>query len=187
VYDTHLKRQASFKMPSDDFIYKNTRKLDLKFKKYRGRVLNELASVTGLQWREKHIYVYITAGVGWFSMPLTMSIHEKTDALLDTLIHELVHRILSENENWLLIKKRWFDLMRKYKQEKMETRTHIPIHAIHKHIFLKFFSRSHLNKEIKRMGQYKNYARSWEIVENDGFEDIIRSLNPKYKGLKKAR
>ena len=181
VYDEHLVRPEDFVMPSDDFLYKNTRKLELKWRKIEKKVLKELEDVTGLPWRENHIYIYITSGVGWFSLPLTLSITEDIDFLLHTLVHELIHRIISENENWASIEDRWFKLMEEYKDENFNTRTHVPIHAIHKHVYLKLFSQKELDLEIKKMRDIKDYARSWSIVQSGDYRKIIRSLNPKFK------
>ena len=182
IYYEHLALPKNFVIPKDEFIYKNTRKLELKWRKIEKNILKELENVTGLKWQESHIYIYVTSGVGWFSAPLTMSITEDIDFMLDTLIHELIHRILSENENWGNIKKRWSKLLGKYKKENLNTRIHVPIHPIHKHIFLKFFNQKRLELEIKRVKDNKDYARAWPFVESSNYKDIIKALNPKYKG-----
>lgn len=154
----------------------------MKWRKIEKKVLEELEAVTGLSWRESHIYVYITSGVGWFSAPLTMSITEDIDFLLHTLVHELIHRITLENENWPIIKERWFKLMEKYQKENFNTRIHVPIHAIHKHLYLKLFSQKELDQEIEKMRGIEDYARSWSIVQSEDYREIIRALNPKFKG-----
>lgn len=176
VYDEHLARAKKFKMPSDSFIYSNTSKLEKRWKKYEKIILQEISKVTGLKWQEEDIYIYITSGVGWFSMPLTMSIVEDIDFMLDTMVHELIHRIFSENQNWLEVKKNWLKLMGKYNKEKFNTRTHVPIHAIHKHLMLKFFNQKRLDNEIERCAKWPIYKRSWEIVERDDYHKIISQL-----------
>lgn len=183
IYDQRLAHPKGFVMPKDSFIYKNTRKLELKWRKIEKKILKELEKVTGLKWQESHIYIYITSGAGWFSEPLTMSITEDIDAMLDTLIHEFIHRILSENENWEIIRKKWFKLTGKtgkYKRENLNTRIHVPIHAIHKHIFLKFFSQKKLELEIERMKNDKDYAQAWKIVQSRDYKEIIKTLNPMF-------
>ena len=109
-----------------------------------------------------------------------MTILEDIDFMLDTLIHELIHRILSENENSQIIKKKWSKLIGKYKKENINARIHVPIHAIHKHIFLKFFNQKRLNIEIKRVEDDKDYARAWSLVQEADYKKIIRTLNPKF-------
>ena len=182
IYDEHLAHPKGFVMPTEKFIYKNVDKLELKWRKIEEKILKELEYVTGLKWQEADIYIYATSGAGWFSDPLTMSIVEDIDFMLDTLIHELIHRILSENENWEIIKKRWSKLMDKYKKENLNARIHVPIHAIHKHIFLKFFSQKKLELEIKRVKDDKDYARAWSLVEGQDYRAIIKAINPRFKG-----
>lgn len=181
IYYEHLALPKNFVIPTDKFIFKNTRKLELKWRKVEKKILKELGYITGLKWQESHIYVYITSGVGWFSAPLTMSITKDTDVMLDLLIHELIHRLLSENENWKIIKKRWSKLLDKYKKENLNARIHVPIHAIHKHIFLKFFSQKKLELEINRVKDNKDYARAWFFVQEQDYKLIIKALNPKFK------
>ena len=180
IYFEHLALPKNFVMPTDKFIHENTRKLELKWRRIEKKILKEIENATGLKWQESHIYIYITSDVGWFSAPLTMSITEDTDVMLDMLIHELIHRILSENENWVIIKRRWVKLLGKYKKENTNARIHVPIHAIHKHIFLKFFNQKRLELEIKRVKDDKDYARAWEIVQSGDYTKIIKALNPKF-------
>jgi hypothetical protein len=180
IYYEHLVLPKNFVIPKDEFIYKNTRKLELKWRRIEKKILKELENVTGLKWQESHIYIYVTSGVGWFSAPLTISIVKDADFMVEMLIHELIHRILSENENWNIIKTKWLKLMGKYKKENRNIRIHIPVNAIHKHIYLKFFSQKKLELEIKRVKDDKDYARAWEIVQSEGYKEIIKALNPKF-------
>ena len=180
IYQDRLVRDKGFMVPKNEVLFKNTRKLELKWRKIERKILKELGNITGLKWQESHIYIYITNGAGWFSSPLTMSITEDTGVMLDMLIHELIHRILSENENWQIVKKRWFKLTDKYKKENLNTRIHVPIHAIHKHIFLKFFNQKKLELEIKRVKDDNDYARAWEIAQAGDYKKIIKALNPKF-------
>jgi len=155
--------------------------LELKWRKIEKKILKELSCVTGLKWQESHIYIYITSGVVCFSSPLTMTILDDIDFMLDTLVHELIHRIISENENWQIIEKRWNKLIGKHKRESLNVRIHVPIHAIHKHIFLKFFNQKRLETEIERVKDDKDYARAWALVEKQDHKEIIKALNPRFK------
>lgn len=181
IYQKRLIKVKNFRAPKDEVFFKNTRKLELKWRKIEKKILKELEFVTGLKWQESHIYIYITRGVVCFSSPLTMTILDDIDFMLDTLIHELIHRIISENENWPIIEKRWNKLISKYKKENLNTRIHVPIHAIHKHIFLKFFNQKRLEIEIERVKDDKDYAQAWKIVQSGDYKEIIRALNPKFR------
>lgn len=173
-------------MPSEKLIDNNTDKLIAVWQKHEKNILTEIASVTGLKWRESHINAYVTAGVGWFSAPLTLSVDTNTNFLLHTLIHELIHRILNENENWPKLEKQYNQLLADFPDEETNTASHIPIHAIHKHIYLKYFSKKDVDKEIGFMKKNDPaYYRSWKHVDEIGFDNIIREyINNKYPGLK---
>ncbi|HVZ11156.1 MAG TPA: hypothetical protein VG941_01965, partial [Candidatus Paceibacterota bacterium] len=181
TYEEHLIKPAGLVPLKNDVLYRDTRKLELKWQKIEKKILQEISKITGLPWRESHIYIYITSNESWFSEPLTLSITRDTNTLLQILVHELIHRIISENENWMAIRNRWYKLMGKYEEEKLNARIHIPIHAIHRQIFLVFFGQKALQSEIERMKDDPDYARAWELVERDGYKNIIRALNPKFK------
>ncbi len=189
IYDTRLARNKKSKMPKEKVLIDNTRKIEALWRKHEKAVLTEISKVLNIPWREKQINIYMSWGVGWFSKPLTLSTKGPLDKkhtkwLLDTLVHELIHRIWSENKSYDMLRPRWERLMKKYNKETTNARIHIPVHAVHKHIYLNLFSEKDLRDEIKDMRKAKDYARSWEVVERDGYENIIRSLNPKYKAKK---
>ena len=111
LYDEALIRERDFKMPSDTILNAYLRKIEREWKKQGARILKEVARVTKLEWREKEIVIYITAGVYPYSDPMTLNPRSS----IHTLSHELIHRILSEPENREKIKKNWAKLMKKYK------------------------------------------------------------------------
>lgn len=164
-------------MPSDKILDAHTRKLKKAWAKYGEKILTEITRVTKLNWHEKEIVCYITAGVIQYSDPLTLNLLSD----IDTIIHELIHRILSEPENWGRIKRNWMILMKNYKGESQKTDTpHIVIHAVSAAIMKKLFGEKRLNRE-KRAVRDPKYIRSWEIVDRDGYTNIIKELT---RGLK---
>ena len=163
-------------MPSDKALDAHVQKLEKAWAKYGGKILTEIRRVTKLSWREKEIVCYVTAGVIPYSDPLTLNLRSD----IDTTTHELIHRIVSEPENWKRIKGNWMMLMKKYKSEPQRTKTHIVIHAIHAAILKKLFGEKRLKREKKAVRDQK-YIRSWKIVDVEGYENIIKVLT---KGLK---
>ncbi len=176
LYDQALARERGYKMPSGKSLGAHVRKLEQEWLKNGGNVLKEIARVTKLNWREKEIVCYITAGVIPYSDPLTLNLRSD----IDTLTHELIHRILSEPENWKRIKTNWMRLMKKYRNEAQKTKTHIVVHAIHAAILKKLFGEQRLKREKKAVHDSK-YIRSWAIVDADGYGNIVKELT---KGLK---
>ncbi len=109
-----------------------------------------------------------------FSDPLTLRIYNKTDYCVDVLIHELIHQLLTQNEagNWNV----WKYFHEKYKAESFKTRIHIPVHAIHWYIYLKFFSEKRLKRDIELDSKHFEYKKSWDIVAKEGYLNIIQNL-----------
>ncbi len=95
--------------------------------------------------------------------------------MVDTLTHELIHRILSELENWKRIRNNWQMLMRHYRQELPVTRTHIVVHAIHELVLLDMYGQRRLMRE-RRAVKNSAYKKSWKIVEKRGAKNIVRNL-----------
>ena len=61
------------------------------------------------------------------------------------------------------------------------TNSHILLHAVHKEIYLRLFDEKRLKRDIKKCQKYKDYKRSWEIVEKEDYENIINEFR---KGIK---
>lgn len=75
--------------------------------------------------------------------------------------------------------KSWKYFEKKYKNESHRTMIHIPLHAIHWHIFLKFFGQRNLDREIKKTNEYPDYKKAWDIVRTEGHRNIIREFKGK--------
>lgn len=176
LYDQALARKRDYKMPSYRVLDSHVRKVEKEWSKHGAKILNEIVRVTKLNWQEKEIVCYITAGIIPYSDPLTLNLRSD----IDTLTHELIHRILSEPENWKRIKSSWTKLMKKYKDEPQKTKTHIIVHAIHAAVLKKLFGEKRLKREKKVVLDPK-YIRSWAIVDVDGYGNIVKELT---QGLK---
>ena len=70
----------------------------------------------------------------------------------------------------------WDYFFRKYKNETLNTKIHIQVHAIHSHIYLKFFNKKRLERDVKLISHLKDYKRAWEIVQKEGYENIIKEF-----------
>lgn len=141
----------------------------------QGRVvLAEISRVSGLKWRQKKITVYVVGRIIPFSDPLTMPIYKSRIKFVDTLTHELLHQIQSQNRDEVLNFYKF--VYRKYKNESVITKNHIIVHAIHKYLYLKFFGVKRLNLDIKSCSRRIDYNRSWNIVQSEGYENLIKEF-----------
>lgn len=177
IYDQILLpiRGKEFKFPKKKDFSRIIKGLEEAWKKSGNKILAEISHVTRLKWHEKEIVIYITAGIHPFSDPLTLNVRGDTQHRIDVLTHELIHRIVSDKQNWTKLQRNWQTLMKTYKNETEITKRHVPIHAIHEHIFRKIFNSSRLNKEVKST-KHKDYQRAWEIVKQVGYKQIINKL-----------
>jgi hypothetical protein len=183
VYDKFCKEEwskrkskSSKKYPSYKEILNYIKKIEKLWKKEEKKVLLELSTVSHLRWKEKSVICYIIGRHIPFSMPLTMPVYKKPygkSYFIDVLIHELIHNLFWMNYDKL--KKSWVYIERKYKKESWATRCHIPLHALHTHIYLKFYNEKRLKRDIKSLPK-KDYRRSWAIVQKEGYQKIINEF-----------
>ena len=51
-----------------------------------------------------------------------------------------------------------------------------PLYALHFHIYRKFFDEQRLKRDMRRMKPLKACRRALEIVEKEGYEDILEQF-----------
>ena len=163
------------------------KRVEKLWKKDEKKILSELSRITGLKWKENEIICYVVDECISFSDPLTMPIYKKhfggyilKDRFIDKLIHEMIHRLFTQEESFKndKSKKAFAYFRRKYKKENWNTVLHIIVQAIHTHIFLKFYNEERLKREIKIVSTFSNpvYKKSWQIVQKEGYQNIIREF-----------
>ena len=167
------------------YVERYIERVKQKWQPISSEVLGFMAKISNLKWKAKTIPCYIVkiSTIGPISDPLTIPIQLKvgkkvfrltTDRFIDILIHELIHNLFIQNETI----DRYFDYLinKKYRKEGWNVAIHVPIHAIHQEIFLKFFDKKRLDREKKICENYPDYKRAWEIVEKEGSKEIIKEL-----------
>lgn len=184
IYDkflrTRKKKQKDY--PSRRKILNYIKKVEKIWRKDERKILREISKITRLEWKEKFIPCYIiTEGDFSLSYPMTIVMYKKPDFFIDVLVHELIHRIGVPEENSQRFKKSWEYINRKYKNETFKTKIHIRIHAIHNHIYLKFYNEERLKRDIKWASKHRDYRRAWEIVQKEDYQNIIKELNKRIK------
>jgi len=175
IWSKNLKSRPK-EYPSCEDILDYLTKIEKIWKSLSKKILIELSDVIRLKWHSKEIQCYVVGSCKPFSDPLTIPIYNDKKWFLDVLIHELIHRLFVENKNLIDSKKAWEYLDDKYKEESKIIRVHILLYAIHTHIYLKFFGKDRLLRNIKTMKSHKDYSKSWDIVEKEGYENIIKEF-----------
>jgi hypothetical protein len=163
-------RMVAMPYPEEKETKQAIKKIQKIWSKKEKMILFEIAKIAGLTWREKEIICYVVGKARGFSDPLTIGIKKNDpDFAVDTLVHELIHQVFLQNENKKSVRDMLKKLKKNYPAESRVTRIHIVIHAVHKKIYLKFFSQERLDLDKWRCEKNPEYKKAWEIVEKDGY------------------
>jgi hypothetical protein len=185
IYDQNCKEWARLakkdvkSYPSPRKILNYIKSVEKLWNKVGKKVLREISKVTSLKWKSKVIHCYVVGKCVPFSDPLTLPVYKEKDYFIDVLIHELIHQIFSQNLEETDRARKY--IQRKYKNESYKTRGHIPVHAVHAHIYMKFFDAERLERDFKAANKIPDYRRSWEIVKKEGYEKIIEEFVKRVK------
>lgn len=184
IYDDHFRdfyRRQKREYPDYGKLDAKRRRLEKAWEKDGPAMLAEMQKATGLRWKEKKIQCFVVGRCLPFSYPLTVSIYEEysIDYTIDVLTHELIHQLFVQNEEEM--KKVWEYVFKTYKKEEFNTIIHVPVHAIHHHIFTELLSKKRLEREIDSMEDHPDYKRSWDIVLEEGAENIIKEIRKRAK------
>ncbi|MBS3053048.1 MAG: hypothetical protein J4469_00960 [Candidatus Aenigmarchaeota archaeon] len=183
-YDQNFKKihKKEKDYPSHKNILDYIKQVQKLWGRYEKEILHELSVITGLKWKEKRITCYVVGRCIPFSDPLTLPVIEKyPDYFIDNLVHELIHQLFTQNGNIEKSKRAWNYINRKYRDKPFNTRIHIPLHAIHSHIYLRFFNEKRLSRDIKLIKFLPEYKKSWEIVREEGYKKIISEFRERVK------
>ena len=177
--ETPLDKKAK-KYPSQRKILNFIKKVEKLWRRAEKKILQELSIITHLKWKSKFINCYVVGRCTPFSDPLTLPVYEKLpDYFVDVLTHELIHNLFTQNSKRM--KKVLRYLRQKYPKETQKTRVHVLVHAIHSYIYYEFFDEKHLKRDTKSMNRYPDYKKSWQIVQKQGYKNIINEFVKRIK------
>ena len=169
-----LKKREQ-KYPSEKKIKNYIKRAEKEWKKQGRKILAEMSKIMSLKWKEEKIKCYIIGSGRSFSDPLTVKLSKNLSDFINTLTHEMIHQL--QTQNIKRMKKWWNYVYRKYKKEPELTKNHILLHSVHKKLYLKIFNKNRLKRNIKRDDTKPDYEHSWEIVEREGYENIIERFH----------
>ena len=153
------------------------KKIEKIWSKERRAILQELARVSKLKWKKKEITCYVVSDCRPFSDPLTLPAYNNKEYFVDVLTHELIHQLFTQEGNHKKAKKAWEYFHKKYKKESHITRIHIPLYAIHSHVYKKLFNEERMERDMYWIKFFPDYKKAWEIVKKDGYENILKELS----------
>lgn len=124
---------------------------------------------------EMHIF---GAGLNAMSNPLIMPIVSRggknltDDQFIETVIHEVVHRFVSNSENNTNIEKYWETIREEYKNETILTQNHIIVYTVLEIILSELFGTERLKDFINP--KHPEYQRAIAIVAEKGVENLVK-------------
>lgn len=145
-------------------------------------ILHGICDIFDLEFRQNIIDVNVAPWFTPISDPIVIGPAFATeDAIMNTITHELLHRLLTDNtaydydhdfiKDWEIL----FD-----KDHSMNTLVHIPVHAGLKKLYIDVIKRPDLvSFDIQEVKEYPDYAKAWEYVESNDYQKIIEQLNNK--------
>ena len=165
--------EKGIEYPSEKKIRNYIKKVEPEWRKVEKKVFSEISRLTGLKWNKKEVICYVIGYGQPFSDPLTMKLFDNKNDFIDTLTHECIHQIQVQN---MKVNKRWREYIgKKYAKENRVARNHVFIHAIHEKVYLKIFGEKRLKHELK-IRTKEDYIRAWEIVKEEGADNLIKVL-----------
>jgi hypothetical protein len=154
---------------------------------YEQNILSSMCTMLGLNFKQNIVDVYIAPWFYAFSDPMVLGVTFEPDEFVDHLTHELIHRLLSDN----LVTSPDFDYIEEWRnlfgtQHSFNALVHIPVHAVHKAIYLDVLKDSkRLEGDVSTLKKNNaaDYLKSWEYIEKEGYSEIIDKLRRSYRAL----
>jgi hypothetical protein len=181
-----LKKQGKEELMQSDFLDAKVLEITAAWRPYEEKVLHGMSSALDLEFKQNLVEIHILPLPGAFSWPLTIGEHYfQKDRAVDTICHELIHRLLIDNTKLPYDFDTW-PAWRKIIGEEHNNPTfiHIVVHAVLKHLFLDVLQEpERLARDIADCQQYENYKAAWDYVESHDYMRIVDGIRRSYDEL----
>lgn len=168
---------------SDKEYFEITKKYEEWWRQDGDTILTAMTEVLGLQFHQSEIDIYVVPWFNAISDPMIIGpAFPNQDELVNTLTHELLHRLLTENT----ITDYTHDYLSGWKELfgdlEFNTLVHIPVHAAMKKVYLDKINRPDLLDLDKQLVKDNPpYAAAWAYVDDKGYDEIINKLKDWYQ------
>lgn len=180
IFTAYIQSHADWKTwtpPTKEEIDSRIKNYREEWKKYEQQILEGVCNAFGLCFKQNIIYIHIVGGNPRpFSNPIVLKSGYSPEEFVAILMHELIHNLLRESG---------IDASIYEKLYPNETRTagvHAVVHAVMKYVYVEILrdEESFKNYIIQsRKAKDNGYARSWDIVESQGYQEIIKRFKEK--------
>jgi hypothetical protein len=163
---------------TDEFALATIQRYSEAWHPYESKILTGMCELTGLEFRQNIIDVYVAPFYRSFSDPLFLSTKHESDRIVEVLAHELMHRLLMDNtanhyqatlgDEW---RKMFGD------EHTPLTLNHIPVHAIMQGVFEEYIKEpARIEHDKKEYENYPDYTAAWDYVDKVGYITILKQL-----------
>lgn len=148
------------------------------------KILTAMTDSLGLEFRKNIIDVSIAPWFRAFSDPLVIGVTYEPDMFVDILTHELIHVLLTDStktpEDLFVLGADWGRMYGD--KHTFGALVHIPVHAVHKHIYLDILKDPAKYDRDKHMsdGKAKDYIDAWAYVDAHDYKKLITELKESY-------
>lgn len=171
-------------------IQNYTTKLSESWDVYGDLLLKSMSSIYGIEFKKNIIDVYVNPWNKSISNPLILNPSRPPEVQIDTIMHELLHVLFTDNTSFSMHNKNQnITLIEKWRAlfgEDLEWKTivHIPVHAGLKALFLDVINQpDRLERDIRRHDNNPAYKKAWEYVEENDYKVINNKLKELYESL----
>jgi hypothetical protein len=147
---------------------------------HSSEILRGLCTILGLEFRQNIIDIYVAPWFNPISDPMVIGpAFRSEDSLLNTITHELVHRLLTDNtsidynHDFLVDWKHQFG-----ENHDWNMLVHIPVHAVMKKLYLDVIDRPDLLElDIEDTRSNAPYADAWKYVNSTDYNELVERLS----------
>ena len=171
-------------------IEEYTQELRQQWETVEKQILGAMCELYGIQFKKPIIDVYVSPWSKSISNPLILNPSRPPEVHVDTLIHELLHGLFTDNSSFSMHDKnqnaKLIDKWRELFGDDLEWKTivHIPVHAGLKAIFLDTLDApERLARDIERHINHPTYKAAWDYVKNHDYKEINEKLRRLYESL----
>ena len=181
---THLNEKFGDGTPLRTYVeyVAITKQYDAWWQPHSEKILQGLCDITGLEFKQNTIDVYVAPWFYAFSSPMVLGVtFESEDALVNALTHEIIHRLLTDNTSHDL----YHDYLSDWRvmfgdTHSQNTLVHIPVHAVMQKLYEDVLHRPELvDFDKKLVAENEDYRRAWSFVEEHGHQSIINAVKEK--------
>ena len=184
IFIGYIQAQPQWKdwtPPQKETVFQNIEMYRTEWKKYEQKIIVGMYQCTGLQFQQNIVDVHIVSGNPRpFSNPIVLKSTYSLDVFIDTLTHELIHRLFSNNDSVFPVK----FLDDQFPNEEKLTKSHIFLFAVLQYIYLEVLKdpkRLAESQQRSATSKHHEYARAWEIVIKEGYQKLIGSMREEIK------